>query len=186
MHSRRTPSSLPALTLGLAALLVTSVAGADTLRVATWNVNLDTTSYAGSDNHATQTLNIVTAIEGMGQAKLNDNGSSNIQNVDVLAFQELSSITNLQTITTDLNAFYGAGTYAYANFNDPTTGGTGGGPSGLIYNTKTVNFISASTLSSASGGGAARAPVQITLAPVGYTSRRQLLRRCQPHEVRHR
>ena len=61
-----------------------------------------------------------------------------------------------------------AGTYAYDSTTDPTTGGTGGGPNGLVYNTTTVQLLGAAVIGSASGSGAPRAPMRYKLAPKGY------------------
>jgi hypothetical protein len=74
-----------------------------------------------------------------------------------------------------LNAIYGAGTYAFDTTFDPTTGGTGGGPSGLVYNTKTVQLYTTGNLKpkaigAVSGSGAARSPMRYTLAPIGFNN----------------
>ena len=50
---------------------------------------------------------------------------------------------------------------------DPTTGG---GTDGLIYNTHTVQVVSAAAIGTASTSGAARAPMRYLLQPVGYGS----------------
>ncbi len=80
--------------------------------------------------------------------------------------------TTLQYIVGQLNAIYGAGTYAYDTVADPTTGNTltGNGPSGLIYNTKTVQDLGAVAIGTPSTDGAPRDPMRYDLAPVGYGS----------------
>ena len=63
-----------------------------------------------------------------------------------------------------------ARTYAYDQTYDPTDGNdTGNGPSGLIYNTKTVQDINAVAIGSASGSGSP-APMQYTLQPLSTGS----------------
>ena len=78
----------------------------------------------------------------------------------------------LQFVTTQLNSIYGAGTYAYDTVTDPTDGSglTGNGPSGLIYNTKTVQDLGAIAIGTVGSSGAARAPMLYHLAPVGDTA----------------
>ena len=66
--------------------------------------------------------------------------------------------------------FTAAGTYNYDTTTDPTTGGTGGGPSGLVYNTTTVQDQGATIIVQDSGSGAPRACIQYKLQPVGYSS----------------
>ncbi|HUO07944.1 MAG TPA: hypothetical protein VM008_06570 [Phycisphaerae bacterium] len=162
------------IAMGLGLLLTSALqaAGATTLRVASYNVNLDT-GFGGSG----QLPALEAVLEGIGQMPLNDNGTSHSQPIDILALQELARPSgnnpspSLQTLVNQLNASYGAGTYAFITTPDPTDAGTtGNGPNGLIYNTKTVQFVSAITLGIASGSGAPRAPIQYTLQPVGYSS----------------
>jgi hypothetical protein len=110
---------------------------------------------------------------------------TNAQPVDVLGVEELSS-TTLANLVAQLNIIYSAGTYAL----DPTTDlTTGGGTDGLIYNTHTVQVVSARTMKtgqtvllqangtyttahSPGGGvnGITRAPMVYQLRPVGYGS----------------
>src|SRR5258706_5298279 len=143
---------------------------AGTLRVVTYNISADTTTFAGND----QRTYLEAVLEGIGNPHLEDNGVSNAQTVDVLALEELqngnggANAPTLASIVSSLNAKYGAGAYAYDTTTDPTTGGTGGGPSGLIYNTHSVQVLSAAPLGSASSSGAARAPMQYHLQPIGY------------------
>ena len=87
---------------------------------------------------------LVAVLQAIGQEHL----AGNAQPIDVLALEELNgtgananNATNatLEYVVTQLNDIYGAGTYAYDTVTDPTDAGdTGNGPSGLIYNTKTV------------------------------------------------
>jgi hypothetical protein len=107
----------------------------------------------------------------------------NAQPVDVLGLEELTS-TSLTNFVMQLNVIYGARTYAADPTADPRTGG---GADGLIYNTQTVQVISARALkigttvllqangtytdAYAPGGGTngvTRAPLVYQLRPVGY------------------
>jgi PKD repeat protein len=102
-----------------------------------------------------------------------------------MSCEELNS-TTLANFVVQLNNIYGAGTYAF----DPTTDlTTGGGTDGLIYNTNTVQVVSARSLKtgqsvllqsngtytaahSPGGGvnGVTRAPMVYQLRPVGFGS----------------
>ena len=160
-----------ASTLAFAAvsLLGFSYAHAATLRIVSYNILGDN----NADGSGAIGTGLETVLSGIGNLQLNDNGNAHAQPLDVLAVQELSvttSASELQAIVTSLNAAYGANTYSYDATTDPTTGGQGGGPSGLIYNTKTVRVVSAAPLGTASGSGAPRAPMQYLLQPVGLVS----------------
>jgi hypothetical protein len=142
---------------------------ATTLRVATYNVDF---SDQGNNNNSPA---VVSAIEAMGQHHLNGNA----QPVDVIGLEELldtnnNSITStsLPVMVNALNSYYGAGTYAYDPTPDPTTGGTTtNGPSGLIYDTKTVKVVSATALGyGSSHGSIPRAPMRYLIQPLGYGS----------------
>ena len=159
----------------LSALGVCSARG-DALRIVSYNVDCADQS---SDNNITgPTHSLSTIIQGIGLHHL----GSNAQAVDVLALEEVMS-TTLASFTTELNAIYGAGTYAYDATKDPSTGG---GADGLIYNTHTVQVVSARALKtgqnvllqsdgtytaafSAGGGtnGVTRAPLVYQLRPLG-------------------
>jgi hypothetical protein len=156
---------------GLPALLVPcGAASASMLRIATYNVdNSDTASNANVSM-------VATILQAIGNHHINGNA----QPVDVVGLQELLD-TNDNTITSStlpalvgqLNSLYGPGTYAYDPTPDPTTGGFQfNGPSGLIYNTKTIQVISAESLpyDFDSGNGVFRAPMRYQLRPVGYGS----------------
>ncbi len=104
--------------------------------------------------------------------------AGNAQPVDVIGLQELLDTndntivsSSLPALVNQLNSFYGAGTYAYDPTPDPTTGGTQfNGPSGLIYNTHTIQVVAATSLDYAftSGNGVPRAPMRYQLRPAGY------------------
>ncbi len=148
-----------------------------TLRIVSYNIDCADT---GSDNNITGTAHTLpTVIQAIGLHHL----GTNAQQVDILNVEELTS-TTLANFTEALNNIYGAGTYAF----DPTTDtNTGGGPDGLIYNTHTVQVVSARCLrdgqtvllqsngtyvsaNSPFGGvnGVTRSPMLYQLRPTGF------------------
>src|SRR5947207_669807 len=149
-------------------LLLACAASATNVRVATYNVDCSDT---GSNNSL---LGVARVVQGMG----NHHITGNAQAVDVLALQELLDTndntitsTSLPTLVSQLNALYGAGVYAYDHTPDPTTGGAMfNGPSGLVYNTRTMKVISATPLgyNGDSFNGIFRAPMRYQLRPAGY------------------
>lgn len=117
----------------------------------------------------------VTGFDSLMQGIGNHHLAGNAQPIDVLSLQELDGVqfylgnsASLPFMVDELNAIYGAGTYAADQTKDPTTGGTGGGPSGLIYNTNTIQVVGVKIVGTVSGSGAARAPMRYQLRPVGY------------------
>lgn len=160
------------LCVAVAAILIPSASfAAITIRVVSWNINADNSAPAGTHNgigYGGSTNGIPaagaaleTVLEAIGQE-----GPVNAMHaIDVLALQELykmPSIT-LNSIVTQLNATYGAGTYAYDPTVDPVDGsGTqGNGPNGLIYNTRTIQVKAVAIIGTPSGSGQARAPSAI-------------------------
>ena len=158
------------LACSLAVLPAASALGT-TLRIASYNID-------SSDIGDNTTLgNVATVVQGIG----NHHMAGNAQPVDVLGMEELLDTNNnsltstsLPALVNDLNALYGPGTYAYDTTPDPTTGGTQfNGPSGLIYNTHTIQVISATALGPIGGSNPPlppRAPMRYELRPVGYGS----------------
>jgi hypothetical protein len=149
-----------------------AVASAQTLRVVSYNIDCED---QGSDNNITASYaGIPTVIQAIGNHHL----GANSQPVDVLGVEELNS-TTLANLVTALNNIYGAGTYTYDHTTDPNTGG---GPDGLIYNTHTVQVISAHSVGDGTYSGAVgaaitspvssvpRSPMRYQLRPVGYGS----------------
>ncbi len=152
--------------LSLAALAVASSptpvawASAGTLRIVSYNVDCFD---QGSDNNIIASYaGLPTVLQGIGEHHI----GTNAQPIDVLGVEELTT-TTLTNLVNALNTIYGAGTYAFDPTTDPNTGG---GPDGLIYNTHTVQVISAAAIGSASTSGAARAPMRYQIRPVGYGS----------------
>ncbi|MFL6568262.1 MAG: hypothetical protein ACJ8LI_03775, partial [Chthoniobacterales bacterium] len=164
------------LALVAIALGATTVS-AKTLRVVSYNIDCYDQS---SDNNITgPTHSLPTVIQAIGLHHL----GLNAQPVDVLGLEELTS-TSLANLVAQLNAIYGAGTYAADSTADPRTGG---GADGLIYNTKTVQVVSARALKigttvllqangtytdafSPGGGtnGVTRAPLVYEIRPISY------------------
>jgi autotransporter-associated beta strand protein len=158
-----------ALALGVLVGAASPVMAATTLRIGEYNIDC---SDQGNNNAVSgASAGIPEVIQAMGQHHL----GTNAQPVDVMMLTELldtnnNSITSstLPALVNSLNSIYGAGTYAYDTTPDPTSGGTQfNGPSGLIYNTKTVQVIGAQALPY---GSYPRAPMRYELAPVGAGS----------------
>jgi hypothetical protein len=152
-------------------------ASAATLRIVSYNIDCEDES---SDANITGSAHsLPTVVQAIGLHHL----GANAQQVDVMSVEELNS-TTLGNFTTALNNIYGAGAYAY----DPTTDtNTGGGPDGLIYNTRTMQVVGARCLRtgqtvllgsngaytsahSPGGGvnGVTRGPMVYHLRPIGF------------------
>jgi PKD repeat protein len=178
----------PFLVFGLRVALIACLAGiwmmsvsAQTatgiLRIVSYNI--DCADQSSDANITGPAHSLPTVLEGIGLHHL----GANVQHADILNVEELQS-TTLNNFTTALNNIYGAGAYAF----DPTVDtNTGGGPDGLIYNTKTVQVISGRCLPtgetvllqsngvyasahSPGGGknGVPRGPLCYLLRPIGY------------------
>ncbi len=157
--------------------IFTGAAWAKTLRVVSYNLDC---ADQGSDNNITGTAHsLSTVVQAIGLHHI----GTNAQMVDVLGCEELKS-TTLSNFVAQLNAIYGAGTYAFDSTADPNTGG---GPDGVIYNTHTMQVVSARamltgqnvllqsngtyTAAHSPGGGVngvTRAPMVYQLRPIGY------------------
>jgi hypothetical protein len=171
------------LSLVLACLaLAPAIASAQTLRVATYNIDADTGGAVGHMGGPDAGPGLATVLQAIGNEPLNGHA----QPIDVLALEELNGTptTTLNYIVGQLNNIYGAGTYAYHTTTDPTDGNnlTGNGPSGLIYNTKTVQDLGAVAIGTPSGSGP---PSRSNALPAtaGGRSRGELLPVREPHEV---
>jgi len=152
---------------GIACLTAASILSAADLRIVTYNVDADTGGGVGQMGGPDGGPGLIPVLEAIGAIHLGDGVA---QPIDVLALQEMNApSTTAAWIVGQLNSYYGAGAYAYDPNVDPTTDGTGGGPSGLIYNTKTVQDLGATFLAYGTSG-APRAPARYTLQPVGGTT----------------
>lgn len=132
-----------------------------TLRVVSYNID---DADQGNDNNITAAFaGLPTVLQAIGQHQL----GGHAQPIDVLGVEELRS-TTLANIVTKLNAIYGAGTYAFDPTTDPNSGG---GPDGLIYNTHTVQVVSAAAIGTVGSYPAVpRAPMRYQLRPTGFGS----------------
>ncbi len=160
----------------LAIALLAPNARAITLRIVSYNIDC---ADQGSDNNITGAAHTIpTVVQAIGLHHI----GTNVQQVDVLNVEELTS-TSLSNFVRQLNAIYGAGAYSYDTTADPNTGG---GPDGIIYNTRTVQIVSARALKtgqtvllqangsyitahSPGGGtnGVTRAPMVYQIRPIG-------------------
>jgi len=151
--------------IAIAAIVILACAtsaSAATLRIVSYNID---DADQGNDNNITASYaGLPTVLQAIGQHHI----GTNAQPIDVLGVEELNS-TTLSNLVNALNSpsLYGAGTYAYDPTPDPNDGG---GPDGLIYNTKTVQVVSAVAIGTANTSGAARDPMRYLLQPIGYGS----------------
>ena len=169
-------SVVPRAVVALALTFSLARAGfsASEFRVATYNLDSDTSDFAGVD----QQTNLEAVLEGINSYHLNDNGTPAAHNLDILAVEELKNslggaqASSLSSIVANLNATYGAGVYAADSATDPTTGNNsvGNGPSGIVYNTQTLQVVSAISLGTPSSSGEARAPMEYQMHPIGFSN----------------
>jgi hypothetical protein len=109
---------------------------ARTLRIVSYNIDCADQS---SDNNITNSTHCLpTVVQAIGLHHI----GTNAQPFDVMNCEELTT-TSLSNFVKQLNVIYGAGTYTNDKTADPNTGG---GPDGLIYNTNTIQVISARAL----------------------------------------
>jgi hypothetical protein len=120
----------------LLASFVAMTASGKTLRIVSYNIDCEDQSSDGNITNSFHSL--PTVVKGIGLHHL----GTNAQPVDMMSCEELNS-TTLSNFCVQLNAIYGAGTYAY-DFTTDTN--TGGGPDGLIYRTNSVQVVSARCL----------------------------------------
>ena len=171
----------PLLLALLVMALGAAVANAKTIRLLSYNID---SADQGSDNNITgPTHSLTTVIQGIALHHL----GTNVQPVDVMGLEELSS-TTLSNLVVQLTNIYGAGSYAYDTTADPTTGG---GTDGLVYKTSTIQLISARALKTGqnvllqsngvytnayffsatyTSNGITRAPLVYQLRPVGFSA----------------
>ncbi|PWU12232.1 MAG: hypothetical protein C5B50_21910 [Verrucomicrobia bacterium] len=152
-------------------------AQAKILRIVSYNIDC---ADQGSDNNITGSAHTLpTVVQGIGLHHIGPNA----QPIDVMGCEELQS-TTLSNFVVQLNNIYGAGKYAFDPTADPNTGG---GPDGIIYNTQTIQVVSARALRTGDtvllqsngtyvaahnvGGGVngvTRAPMVYLLRPIGF------------------
>jgi hypothetical protein len=130
------------------------------LRIVSYNID---DADQGNDNNITASYaGLPAALQAIGQHHI----GTNAQPIDVLGVEELNS-TTLTNLVNALNNIYGAGTYDFDRTTDPSTGG---GTDGLIYNTHSIQVVSAAVIGTASTSGAARAPMRYLLRPIGFAT----------------
>lgn len=171
----------------LACLLVCGVAAAAagqtrTLRIVTYNIEADTGGYTGARSglivpSGGGTVQQGGVLEGIGEEIL---GNDPARPIDILALQETTSNpATVLPIANALSSFYNApGMYGLSSFQATSSGGvtSGGGPSGLVYNTTTVQLIASvpvdppgGTSHLGSSSGEYREVMRYEFAPAGVT-----------------
>jgi len=135
------------------------------LRVVCYNIAADINGATTAPQPAMETV-----LEGIGSEQVN----GLTRPIDILALEETTSnTTTVAPIVTQLNAHYGAGTYAYSTYQateDAAGPGDGNGPNALIYNTHTLTLLASVGIGTPSGSGFPRQPVRYEFEPVNGTS----------------
>jgi endonuclease/exonuclease/phosphatase family metal-dependent hydrolase len=158
----------PVLAIGLgllACLLGARPADAVTLRIVSYDIEAD----IDGQTSANSGLDVV--LEAIGQEDFN----GVLRPIDVLALQETASnASTVAPIVDDLNAYYGAGTYAMSSYQATATADDpddGTGPNALIYNTTTLTLVESVGIGTPEGptNGEYRQVVRYELEPVGGT-----------------
>jgi PKD repeat protein len=155
---------------------ITAAASAQTrtLRIVTYNIEADTGGYTAPrpgliTPSSGGSVTNGGVLEGIGEEIL---GSDPAQPIDILALQETTSNpTTVQPILDGLNAFCSSrgisAVYAMSGLQLTSTGGTGGGPNALVYNTNTVQLLESVGIGTPSGSGEARQVGRYLFAPAG-------------------
>ena len=165
------------LVIACAVGIFAGVADGGTLRIVSYNI--DCSDQSSDDNITGPAHSLPTVVQAIGLHHI----GTNAQPMDLMNCEELQS-TTLSNFCVALNNIYGAGTYTYDTTTDTNTGG---GPDGLIYNTHTVQVVSARALRdghivllqsngtyvaaySPGGGtnGVTRSPMLYQIRPIGY------------------
>ncbi|HMD52946.1 MAG TPA: endonuclease/exonuclease/phosphatase family protein [Phycisphaerae bacterium] len=153
MHTRKTVNRSAILAIA-SVMAVSATVNAETIRIATWNIEADingvTTPRAG--------LNSV--LEGIGE----DNFDGSSVPLDVLALQETTSNgTTVAPIVTALNSFYsqsalvskyGTNVYAQSSVQGGQSGSnsSGNGPNAVVYNSSVLTLLSSIGVGTPQGG----------------------------------
>jgi len=161
-HSSRRGAAFCATLLAVAAPAF--AAQTEDLRIVSYNIEADV------NGNKTPNPGLSSVLEAIGQQ--NVNGIT--QPIDILALQETTSNSlTVAPIVSDLNAFYGTGTYAMSTYQGLSSGnnvGTGNGPNALIYNTSALNLIASVGVSTPLGtsvNGINRQPIRYEFEPIG-------------------
>ena len=168
-----------------------SIASAQTqrIRVVTYNIQDDVTE--GGIGFTTPLAGLITPFSGTGTFTQNSSGtvtnggvlegigeeilSGTNQPLDILALQETTNNTSsVQPIVDGLNAFYSSrgvsARYALSTFQLTSSGGDGGGPNALVYNTNTIQLVGVFPIGTPSNLGEARQIGRYLFAPAGVTT----------------
>ena len=154
MHTRKTVNRSAILAIA-SVMAVSATVNAETIRIATWNIEADISGVT------TPRTGVYTALEGIGE----DNFDGSSVPLDVLALQETTSnSTTVQPIVNALNSFYSQsalvsnyGTNVYAQ--SPVQGGqngsnsSGNGPNALVYNSSVLTLLSSIGVGTPGGSG---------------------------------
>ena len=97
------------------------------------------------------------------QAISNESYAGHVDQVDLLALQEVQSqgVTSA-AVAAMLDGIYGPGTYAHGSVDGSTSGG---GTSGVVYNTRSLRLLEEKRIGSVSWSGAARQTIRYTFLP---------------------
>ncbi len=168
MKSRPRCSKIVLRTTCILVLVATSSAhGA--IRIVEYNTDISDTGVINPP------ASMISVIQAIGAIHLGDGIAP--QPIDVLALTELSGGTSSATANTTqtlkgfvdaLNGIYGAGTYAFDPLIGQTESVSSDGPSGLVYNTKTIKDVGSIGIGPVGTSGAPRQPMRYELQPVGY------------------
>ncbi len=156
---------------GVAMLVCAAVVSAESLRIVSYNIAADI------DGYTTARPGLMTVLQGIGDEAT----YAPARPIDVLTLQETTSnVTTVAPIVADLNALYGANTYAMSTYQATVNGGnpsTGNGPNALIYKQTSLQLVAQPpTLADAVGigtpstSGFPRQPVRYQFRPVGGTA----------------
>jgi PKD repeat protein len=157
-----------------------------TLRIVTYNVQADVSygstplaglicPFSGTGTFTTSCSGSVTnggVLEGIGEEVV---AGDPAQPIDILALQETTNnAVTVQPIVDGLNAFYSSrgisARYAMSPLQLTSTGGSGGGPSALVYNTNTVQLLESVGVGTPSGSSEARQVGRYLFAPAAVAT----------------
>jgi PKD repeat protein len=152
------------------------------LRIVTYNIEADTDGFSTPRPGLVVPYNGGSALnggvlEGIGEEVV---GNDTAQLIDILLLQETTSNnTTVAPIVNALNSYYNSpGMYAMGTFQATSSGGisSGGGPSAMIYNTRTVQLVASvpvdppgGTSQLGSSSGEYREVMRYEFAPAGVT-----------------
>jgi endonuclease/exonuclease/phosphatase family metal-dependent hydrolase len=153
-----------------------------TLRIVTYNIEADTGGFSTARPGLVVPYNGGSVLsggvlEGIGEEIA---GGDPARPIDILALQETTSNnTTVAPIVSALNSYYNSpGMYAMSTYQATSSGGinSGGGPSALIYNTRTVQLLASIPVDPPGGtsqlgsvSGEYREVMRYEFAPAGVT-----------------